>query len=52
MTLAWYERMNRRERVLSSVVAGTIFILLNIFIWSWLLGALGREKRLGRVATF
>ena len=44
MTLAWYERMNRRERVLSCVVAGTIFILLNIFIWSWLLGALGRAR--------
>jgi len=44
MTLAWYERMNRRERVLSGVVAGTVFILLNIFIWSWLLGALGRAR--------
>jgi hypothetical protein len=44
MTLAWYERMNRRERVLSWVVAGAILILLNLFIWSWLLSALGRAR--------
>jgi hypothetical protein len=44
MTLAWYERMNRRERLLSWVEAGAVFLLLNIFLWSWLLGAIGRAR--------
>jgi hypothetical protein len=39
---AWYERMNQRERVLSMIVAGILFLLLNLFIWSWLFGAIGR----------
>ena len=43
--LGWYERMNRRERVLSLLVAGTIFVLLNLAIWSWLSGAIGRSRR-------
>jgi len=42
MTLAWYERMNRRERVLAWIVAGAVFLLLNLFLWSWLLSAIGR----------
>jgi len=33
--------MNPRERVLSWVVAGTIFVLLNLWILNWILGALG-----------
>jgi hypothetical protein len=41
---AWYERMNPRERVLSCVVAGTMFVLVNLFILSWLFGALGRAR--------
>jgi hypothetical protein len=44
MTLAWYERMNRRERVLAWIVAGTVFLLLNLFLWSWLLGAIKRAR--------
>jgi hypothetical protein len=44
MTLAWYNRMNRRERILAWVVAGTLFALLNLFAWNWLLGALGRAR--------
>ena len=44
MTPAWYERMNQRERVLSMIVAGVVFVLLNLFIWSWLLGAIGRAQ--------
>jgi hypothetical protein len=42
--LGWYERMNRRERVLSLLVAGTVFILLNLAIWSWLLGTIRRSR--------
>ena len=37
---AWFERMNRRERLLSLAVAGLIFLLVNLFIWSRLLGAI------------
>jgi hypothetical protein len=42
--LGWYERMNRRERVLSLIVAGTVIVLLNLAIWSWLLGALRKSR--------
>jgi len=44
MMLAWYERMNQRERMLSWIVGGVLFALLNLFIWSWLLGAIGRAR--------
>ena len=40
MMPAWYQRMNARERVLSWVVAGTVFVLLNLWVLSWILGAL------------
>lgn len=39
---AWVERMNQRERVLSMAVGGILFVLLNLFIWSWLFGAISR----------
>jgi hypothetical protein len=42
--LGWYERMNRRERVLSLIVATAVVVLLNLWIWSWLLGAIGRAR--------
>jgi hypothetical protein len=45
MTFAWYHRMNRRERVLSWMVAGTLFTLLNLWILSWIFGALGTVHR-------
>ena len=38
---AWYNRMNSRERVLSWIVAGTIFVLLNVWILSRVFGAVG-----------
>jgi hypothetical protein len=44
MMPAWYERMNRRERLLSLIVAGAVIALLNLVVWSWLLGALGRAR--------
>jgi hypothetical protein len=44
MIPAWYERMNRRERILSGIVAGALIILLNLAIWNWLFGALGRAR--------
>ncbi len=40
MMPAWLQRMNSRERILALLVAGTVFALLNILLWSWLLGSL------------
>ena len=40
----WYERMNPCERVLSWIIAGAIFVLLNLLILSWMFGALGRAR--------
>lgn len=45
MMLAWYQRMNPRERLLSWIVAGTVFALLNLWILSWIFGALGSARR-------
>jgi hypothetical protein len=44
MIQRWYERLNRRERLLVSGVAGIVFLLVNIMIWSWLFHALGRAR--------
>jgi hypothetical protein len=41
---AFWIRMNPRERMLSSVVAAIVFVLFNILLWSWLLGAIGRAR--------
>ena len=41
---AWYTRMNQRERVLAAAVGGIFLLLLNLFIWSWVLGAIGRGR--------
>jgi hypothetical protein len=37
---AWYQRLNPRERILSAIVAGVVFLLLNWIVWSKLLGSL------------
>ena len=44
MTLAWYARMNQRERMLALAVAGIVLLLLNILIWSWLFGATANAR--------
>lgn len=44
MMPAWFQRMNPRERVLSLIVAGTLFLLVNFFIWDALLGMLGQTQ--------
>jgi hypothetical protein len=41
ISFAFYQRMNARERVLSAMVAGTVFILLNLFALRFLFGAFG-----------
>ena len=50
MMLAWYQRMNPRERVLAWVAAGTVFALLNFFILDWVFGALGSCTKTNRDA--
>jgi hypothetical protein len=41
---AWFERLNRRERILSLAIGAVIFLLLNLFAWNWLLDAVGRAR--------
>ena len=45
MTIAaWYQRLNQRERILSAIVAGVVFLLLNWIVWSKLLGSLDQAR--------
>lgn len=50
---AYWERMNRRERLLATAVGGVIFLLINLFIWNWLfsIAARGRVELAARRAT-
>ena len=36
--------LNRRERMLGGLVAGVIIMLVNLFLWSWLLGAIQSSR--------
>jgi hypothetical protein len=44
MTPAWYQRMSARERRLAWIVAGAIFLLINLLIWSKLFDVLSRAR--------
>ena len=33
MIPGWYQRMNKRERILAAIVAGGVFLLLNLYVW-------------------
>jgi hypothetical protein len=44
MMPAWFQRMNRRERMLAAGVAGILFLLVNIGVWSTLFGMLGSAR--------
>ena len=41
---AYYQRMNRRERILVGVVALALFVLINLFIWSALVGGIKNAR--------
>lgn len=41
----WFQRMNARERTLALIMAGVLFLLVNLFIWNSLLGSLRRAQR-------
>ncbi len=38
------QRMNRREQVLAGFVALVVFLLANLFLWSWLLRTIGDSR--------
>ena len=44
MISQWYDRMHRRERTLLLVVGGVVLLLINVMIWNWLFGAVGRAR--------
>ena len=44
MMPAWAQRMNQRERVLAAIVAGVVFLLLNLYVWGKLLGSLDQAR--------
>lgn len=44
MMPAWYHRMNQRERILAAIVAAAIFLLLNLYVWGKLFGALDKAR--------
>lgn len=44
MMPAWYQRMNARERILSLIIAGVLFLLVNLFIWGKLLDAMRKTR--------
>jgi hypothetical protein len=44
MMPAWYQRMNPRERKLAGLVAGALFLLVNLLIWSKLFSILGNAR--------
>ncbi len=45
MIPAWFQRMNSRERILALLIAGALFLLINLFIWNSLLGSLRRAQQ-------
>lgn len=44
MIRTWIERMNPRERILASIVAASLFLLINLILWTALLGAVRRAN--------
>ena len=44
MMPAWYLRMNHRDRFLAAIVAGVIFLLLNLYVWGKILGTMDAAR--------
>jgi hypothetical protein len=44
MIAAWYQRLNKRERTLTTIVGAVLFLLLNWIIWSKVLGSLSAAR--------
>jgi len=41
---AAYQRMSQRERIMTLAVTGILLLLINIFIWRWLLGTISSSR--------
>jgi len=41
---AAYQRMNHREKMMTIVIAAFLLLLINIFVWRWLLGAISNSR--------
>ena len=44
MMPSWFQRMNPRERRLALIVAGALFLLINLLVWSKLFGMLSDAR--------
>ena len=44
MMPGWVQRMNRRERILATVVAGIVFLLINLYVWGKLFSSLDQAR--------
>lgn len=44
MNLAFLQQMNRRERILATIVGGAVFLFLNLFLWGALSGGISRAR--------
>jgi hypothetical protein len=44
MMPAWFLRLNKRERILGAIVAGGVFLLLNLYVWGKVLGSLDQAR--------
>jgi hypothetical protein len=44
MMPGWYQRLNPRERILGAIVAGAVFLLLNLYVWGKISGMLGQAR--------
>src|SRR5207249_11464968 len=42
---AAYQRMNQRERIMTLAIAAVLLLLINLFIWKWVLGTIGKSRR-------
>ena len=43
--IAAYRRMSARERKMTLVIAGILFLLINLFVWRLLLGTISNSRR-------
>ena len=44
MMPAWFQRLNKRERILGAIVVGGVFVLLNFYVWGKVLDSLGQAR--------
>lgn len=42
---AMYQRMSKRERMMTLAIGAVLFLLINLFVWRWLLGGISNSRR-------